>query len=539
MALPRSARRLLPLALVFVTAAAFWPVVTCDFVDWDDQMTVAGNGRMNPPSIENTLRYWRAPAMDIYIPLTYTVWEALAKGAQLPEPDEGGFRLNPYVFHLANLIVHVLTVLAVYGLLKFLLAQPLPAAVGAMLFAVHPVQVESVAWVSGMKDLLCGLFSILAVWQYAAWAKASGHWRFTLATMAYVLAMLSKPTAMVVPAIALVLDLAFNRRGLWRSVSAVLPWLVLAIPCVIVAQWAQPAPQSWAMSPKWARPLFATDALAFYLFKLVWPATLGFDYGRTPKVVLDTGQAYYTWIFPAVLAVALCLARRRAPALAAGAAILVAGLLPVLGLVPFDFQRYSNVADHYLYLPMLGVALAAAWLVARLNRPGVLIASCILLLILAGRTWAQAHVWQNTRTLFAHDLTVNPNSYTSLFRLAADDLAANRLDESIAEARAGLAVCPDDDQAHHNLGMALAKLNRIDEAIAEFREAIRVNPKALRPRRALGDALAYRGRYDKAIEAYQGVLDRQPNDQYARTAMQRVLEMRRRKAATTTTGPSR
>jgi cytochrome c-type biogenesis protein CcmH/NrfG len=545
MALPRSARRLLPLALVVVTAAAFWPVVTCDFVDWDDQMTVAGNGRMNPPSLENTLRYWRAPTMDIYIPLTYTVWEALAAGAQLPQPDEGGFRLNPYVFHLANLTVHVLTVLAVYGLLKFLLVQPLAAAVGAMLFAVHPVQVESVAWVSGMKDLLCGLFSVLAVWQYVVWTRGEGSvvsdrsWRYAVATIAYVLAMLSKPTAMVVPLVAWVLDLTFNRRGVWRSVVTILPWVALAVPCMVVAKRVQPAPQSWAMSPVWARPLFAGDGLAFYLYKLVWPAKLGFDYGRTPKVVLGTARAYYTWVLPAVLGLALFLARRRVPAVAAGAAVFVAGLLPVLGLVPFDFQRYSNVADHYLYLPMLGVGLAAGWVVGRLNRPGVFAASGVILLILAGRSWAQAHVWQNTRTLFAHDLTVNPDSYTSLFRLAADDLAANRLEESIAEARAGLAVYPDDDQAHHNLGMALAKLDRIDQAIAEFREAIRVNPKALRPRRALGDALAYRGRYDEAIEAYQGVLDRQPSDQYARAAMQRVLEMRRRKAATTTTGPSR
>ena len=110
MAHPRQTARFFPIIIILVTAAAFWPAVTCGFVDWDDQFTVAGNARQNPTSAASVVRYWQRPAMDIYIPLTYTVWSILAAGAQVARADEAGWRLNPYVFHFANLTFHVLAV---------------------------------------------------------------------------------------------------------------------------------------------------------------------------------------------------------------------------------------------------------------------------------------------------------------------------------------------------------------------------------------------------------------------------------------------
>jgi hypothetical protein len=156
--------------------------------------------------------------------------------------------------------------------------------------------------------------------------------------------MLAKPTAMVVPIVVIVLEHMVLGREIKQVLRSVWPWLLLAVPCAIAAKLIQPAPHAAdAAAPLWARPLVAMDALAFYLYKLVWPVKLGFDYGRTPAYVRASGLIAWTWLLPAAVALlAWWNWRRGGRAIAAGLLMMVIVLLPVLGLVPFDFQTYSD-----------------------------------------------------------------------------------------------------------------------------------------------------------------------------------------------------
>lgn len=161
----------LPLVfLIIATFAVFAPVCGSEFVAWDDNLNVSKNPSFNPPTIETVAEYWKGPYLDLYIPVTYTIWGLLAAVAQVSVPDAMGIRLNPYVFHTANLLVHLTAVLAAYALLRRLIGRQWPALAGAMLFAIHPLQVEPVAWVTGLKDVLSGMLTIAALWQYVCYA---------------------------------------------------------------------------------------------------------------------------------------------------------------------------------------------------------------------------------------------------------------------------------------------------------------------------------------------------------------------------------
>src|SRR5580692_1666332 len=183
----------LRLLIVATTLCAFAYLISCDFTEWDDSQTVSQNPRLHPPSLHNVGYYWTAAGaqapMGLYIPVTYTFWSFVAAISR-----------NAPFFHAANILLHILAALAMFELLRVLIRHDWAACAGALLFALHPVQVESVAWVSGAKDLLCGLFSLIALWQYTLYAeqRPSKRRHYAIGILCLILAMLSKPTAIVV-----------------------------------------------------------------------------------------------------------------------------------------------------------------------------------------------------------------------------------------------------------------------------------------------------------------------------------------------------
>src|SRR2546421_3044404 len=196
---------LYPLLLAVATILVFGRITTNDFTYWDDAGTIHHNPRLNPPTVRNVLWYWGHSELGLYMPVTYTVWEALAAVARLEAADEFGIALNPWLFHAASLIVHIGSVLLVFHILRRLTARDAASLVGAMLFAIHPIQVEAVAWASGLKDLLCGFFALLAIWQYMRFSDETSQRRwmhYAAALLAFVLSMLSKPTGMLTPILA-------------------------------------------------------------------------------------------------------------------------------------------------------------------------------------------------------------------------------------------------------------------------------------------------------------------------------------------------
>lgn len=505
------------LLLVLATLVVLWPVCTHDFTTWDDYQNVAKNPRLNPPTTDGLLYFWTNlshPYMSIYIPLTYTLWGALAAVGRLDSPDASGVLLNPYLFHAANLLVHLLAVLAAYQLLFVLTKRRWAACAGALLFAVHPVQVEPVAWVAGMKDVLSGLLSLIALWQYVLFAEQNkvdpaarepataraprGY--YTVASVAFVLAMLGKPSAMIVPLAALLLDRFILKRS-WRAIArAIGPWLVLAVLCAFEAKIAQPVALAPDEGRLWARPLFAGAALAFYLYKLVFPASLAVQYHYSPQVLLAGRWIWFAWLVPAAVALIVWLARKRLPWLVAAAGLIVAGTLPVLGFVPFQFERLSLVADHYLYVSMLGPALALAFVLASIRRTRIAGAACAAALVaLAVRSHLQTRHWRDTTTLFTHELAVNPYSEVAYNSLANVAMSAKQPRQAEGLARESIRLQPRQEDAYITLGSALVAEGRPDEALAAYRFATQISPDNPVALSDLAGLLAERGQLEEGI----------------------------------------
>jgi len=470
--------------LVLAVLLTFCRACCYDFVNLDDDQTLVHNPLMNPPTMHSLKVWWSSPCFQLYDPMTATVRGGIALLARVsPDPDTGD-ALNPWVFHTANIATHIAVALLVYQLLLYLRMQPWPACAGALLFAIHPVQVEPVVWITSIKDLLYGMFGLLAVWRFlvslgrtdepteTAADRTGAIWNFSFATLCFVLAMLSKPTAVVLPLVALPLVWLQHRTVPLRAWFDLGIWLALAMPFAIIASLVQPSHYT-PYSTTWQRFLVAGDAIAFYLFKITWPKTLMVYYGRNPAYVVQSGFNRWTWIIPISMIAFLWVNRRRWPPVWAGMCVFVAGLLPVLGLLRFNFQYFSTVADRYLYVPMVGVALIVSWAVARLPRAGGMVAA-LFLLCFAGRSFMQVPYWRDSLTLYHHVLDNDPRS------AAACEGLANSLSDyqqSIEWAQRSIELDPHRCEPYGTLGRALDRLGRTDEALQTFRNGFKMDSR--------------------------------------------------------------
>jgi len=552
--------------VVLAVLLVFWPVCGHQFLIWDDYPAVAANAQLNPVTLQGVLWFWAHPYMSIYIPVTYTFWGVLAAMGRGDVPDANGIWLNPYLFHTANLIVHMLAALAAYGLLLRLTRRAWAACAGALLFALHPVQVEAVAWVAGMKDLLCGMFSLVTLWQYVAFAQtaenastARRRWHYGAAAVAFALALLSKPAAMSLPVAAVAIDRWIVGRS-WRQVAfSAAPWLGMAIPIAVFARIAQPVSFPADGGHVWLRPLLATHALAFYLYKLVFPAKLAVQYHQAPGVIIANRWLYVTWIAPAAVAIAIAAASRSRKWLIAGGVVFLAGVLPVLGLAPFQFEAYSLVSDHYLYTAMLGPAIVVAFVMTSTSPGKAAPITCgVVLGILGARSFVQTWCWRDTQTLFEHNLAVNPVSNAAYENLAAWNLMhkdpakaldqaryAIELDPSRAQPyvtlsnaqlrlgqlnnaiQAGRKACdlaPNNPVALANLAGLLAQANQLDEAIKLARRELQFAPDDAATRMNLAIMLFRKGDRQGAVDQARQAVDQQPGDGVAQTKLGFLLE---------------
>lgn len=535
---------LLTALLIAVTVALFWPVYSFDFV-WDDYVNIVDNPFMANPSWSSVVRFWTKPFFYLYVPLTYTVWVFITRAVSLwnlVEASAGPMAAGPY--HLANLLLHILAVLVVFAILKKLVRRDWPAAAGAMLFAVHPMQIEPVAWVTGLKDVLAGLLSLLAVWQYLSYAvttvavddltagdnidkarKPSGHdatsarrrrIHYGLATAAFALALLAKPAAAMLPAALWVLDRCVIGRSMRDATRSLSGWLLLVLLVMVLAKMAQTEELVTYITPLWFRPLLFADAVGFYLFKLIVPLRLGVDYGRSAEWVVQEGWLEFFWLLPLVLAVFVWFERTRRPWLVPAAGLFVIGIIPVSGLVLFAFQEISVVADRYLYFSMLGPALALASLLSERGGKPALAITAALLSLLAIKSAAQVQLWRDESTLFTHALAVNPRSWLARNNLANDSLKHGKIDEALARFEQVLLQKPQLADTIITVGNILADQGKLDEAVVRYQEALRqalslrLLLSAARAHTELANVFIVRGDVEEATRHYREALRNDP-----------------------------
>jgi protein O-mannosyl-transferase len=541
---PRIAAGLALGLLALAVVVVFAPIVGHELTLWDDSFNLWSNPRMNPPTLESLRYYWTHEAFGLYAPVTYSAWLLLARFAHLPEPSALGVQLDPAYFHAASLVLHVVNATIVWTLLRRVVRDDLAAVAGAAAFALHPVQVETVAWAAGLKDVLSSTLSLVALCLYVTavqiddtrWTRRRAF--FAVATLSFFLALLAKPGAMVVPLIAFLLSVWGLGRPARATALGLWPWVGASLVCAFLVRWTQ-ATHSVVPTPLWARPLLAGDTLTFYAFKLVWPVRLGIDYGWQPLGLLRTAWFYFLWIPSTVLLVWLWRARAARPLVWAGTAIFVAVVFPVLGFVPFLFQSVSHVADHYLYLALLGPALAVAAILARHPTRLVYAVAVVALLALGIRSAMQVKVWKSDTVLFRHAITVNPASHTSWYHLGYAQRLRGELPDAERSLRQAIRLDPRAWEPRHHLASVLLDTGREAESALQMREAIAMRSRepgyseadSLADRIGIGEAFLSAGRPDEAAEEFRAVLRFRPKDGPARFGLLRAETALARQAA--------
>ncbi|MDP8214813.1 MAG: tetratricopeptide repeat protein [Candidatus Euphemobacter frigidus] len=500
----------------------------------DDNIHIYDNPYITLPSLSGTLRLWTRAHQSMYIPLTFTVWLGVASLSRMFSVGIGPHFLDPRLFHLLNLTLHLLNVLLVYVILKALIGsvpvargrgwegerEKVAAALGALLFSLHPVQVEPVIWLSSLKDLLCGFWSLAALWlflRFAGW-EACGKYRgkgwAISATGCFILACFAKPAAVVVPLLAVLL-LTFrsprSRCG-WRGRFLLSPphllaliWLVIAIPFMIAAKVAEGDINLDLVAPLWSRLFIAADAVGFYLGLLFFPWRLGVDYGQTIQVIMGHSWFYFAWLIPVGLVISLWLQRDRRQWLVS-LAVFVTCFLPTVGLIPHGFQNFSTVADRFLYMAMLGPALALAWLLCRYRKRVVIVTGAVIVMLLGVRSIYQRRVWINDVSLCQHTLQLNPNSYYAHDCLGLALVEQGMVEKALPHYRRAIQIKPNYPSAYNNLGVALARQGKYEEALPYFKLVVTNRPEQAEAHNNLGAALARLERYEEAVFHYRSAL---------------------------------
>jgi len=530
--------------LALVMIAIYWPATRHDFVNYDDDLYVTLNVHAQTGlTLENIRWALFNPVNSNWHPLT--VWSHMAD-CQL-------FGLRPWGHHLTSVLLHALNTVLVFLFLRSLTGAVWRSVLVAALFGLHPVHVESVAWVAERKDVLSTCFGLLSLIFYARYAQGSrqhaegrmpqpegrgarsvggppsavllrrtgGRWSFCYLSslFCFALALMSKPMLVTWPFVLLLLDYwpldRFKPSRVWRLLAEKIPFFALAAAVSVatfVVQKQEHAVRTVEDFPLGVRVENALISYGRYLGKLFWPTDLAVFYphpGHWPvgQVLLAGGV---------VVGVSLLLygQRQRWPFLLMGWLWFLGTLVPVIGLVQVGGQA---MADRYTYIPSLGVLVVAVWGAYELTRRwpyqvmalsvagGAAIILCLVL------TRQQLANWQDSETLFRHAIKVTENNYVAHDNLGTVLGQKGQMDEAIREFQEAVRLKPNHANAHCNLGIALDKKGRTDEAIRQFREAVRLQPDHVEAHSNLGRVLDKKGQMDEAMIQFQEAIRLRPD----------------------------
>jgi protein O-mannosyl-transferase len=510
------------LLLAAVTLLAYQPAWNGGFI-WDDDKYITDNELLTAP--DGLWRIWFSlDSPSQYFPLIYTTFRV----------EHALWGLNPAGYHWVNLLFHVANALLVWRILTRL---KVPGAwLAAAIFALHPVQVESVAWITERKNVLMGFFFLLTLLAWIAFINegSTRRWRFySVALVLYALALAAKTTACTLPA-ALFLILWLQKKPVTlQRVLQIVPFFVLGIVTGLLAIWWERYHQGTSralftfLSPI-DRLLVASRAVWFYASKLVWPSNLTFIYPRWD--ISPSHPLGYAWVLAgAVLCVAIYFARRyTGRSVEVATLFFVATLGPVLGFIMLYTFRYTFVADHYQYLACIGpIALVSAGVVRvaaefKKGAPFILSAAVCVVAILTGLTWRQSAMYGDTEALWRTTLATNPGCWMAHNNLGLVYRHKGAVDEAIAHYHAALEMRPDSAEIYFNLGSALLEKGQIDEATRHFQKALELSPSYM-THKGLGVSFAKGGKIDAAILHFQEALRLQPHDPQAHADLAAAL----------------
>jgi tetratricopeptide (TPR) repeat protein len=540
--------RLIYLALTVITLALFWQVTRHEFLNYDDYRYVTGNPRVQGGLAPDAI-LWAFTANDAsnWHPLT---WLSHMLDVQL-------YGLDPRGHHLTNLLLHLADTLLLFAVLKRMTGAVWRSAFVAALFAVHPLHVESVAWVAERKDVLSTLFWILTMWAYLRYVERPNLNGYLQVVFAFALGLMAKPMLVTLPFVLLLLDywpLKRMRVGGGRLEAG--GRKVEAIASNLKPQTGRPAslqpPTSnlfglfvekmplfflsaassvmTYVSQSRGGAIYASEALGFgvrvenailsyvrYIGKMIWPVGLSAFYPH-PGEAISIWQVVGSALMIAGVTILVLKQAERRPYLAVGWFWYLGTLVPVIGVLQVGGQA---MADRYTYVPLIGLFILIVWGIADLTAgwsrraaPIGVFAGVVLTALMA-LSWVQIGYWRNDATLFRHALEVTTGNYIAHDSLGFALIQQGKVEEGIAHYREAFRINPKVELTSYNLAAALVQQGKVEEGIGYYQRALRIHPDNETTRNSLGAALAEQGKLEAAISQYREALRINPDFEMA------------------------
>lgn len=502
------------LFLVIATFSVYWQVQNHEFINYDDELYVTENCHVRTGLTRENI-FWA------FVSTSAANWHPLTWLSHMLDCEI--YWLNPSGHHWTSLEFHIANTLLLFLILRWMTGTLWQSALVAALFALHPLHVESVAWIAERKDVLSTFFWMLTIGAYIRYVKHPALNRYVLVIFVFILGLMSKPMLVTLPFALFLLDFwplgrlrpGKDARGrVYGLVREKIPLFMLSAVSSVVTllmQGSAGAIQSFEILPLKVRVVNALGSYAGYIIKMLWPHHLAVFYPHTG--MLPAWQIAGSVILLVFISILVACMRQKRPWLIVGWLWYLGTLVPVIGLVQMGSQA---MADRYTYVPLIGPFIMIAWglsdLMAQYRcRRTVLIASSVAVFsILMVCTWFQVRRWQNSVTLFEHTIRVTTNNSTAHNNLGVAFARRGRFEEAIAQYGEALRIKPDYANAHNNLGIVLSCQEKFEEAISHYTRAIQIRPEYAEAHNNLGVAFTRTGKLKEAIDHFHETLKLDP-----------------------------
>jgi protein O-mannosyl-transferase len=524
--------------LVATTWIVFGQTLGHEFVNYDDQNYVYENAKLTS-GLSTAALVWA------FTHVHAQNWHPLTTISHMLDCQFYGLRADGH--HFTNVLLHTIAVILLFLVLREMTGALWRSAFVAAVFAIHPLRVESVAWVAERKDVLSGVFFMLTLAAYVRYVRAPSVARYLAVALLFALGLMSKPMLVTLPFVLLLLDYwplnrirtsdirrhkggaesaTFENQRLGRLIVEKIPLLALSAVSSIVTILAQKQAIGWIEQLPFAwRVNNAVVSYIIYLWQMLWPVKLAVFYPH-PENRLSLGEIILTFaLLVTVTATALAL-RKKHPYIMTGWSWYLIMLVPVIGVMQVGWQAR---ADRYTYLPQIGLYILVTWTVADLSvswprqREILGVLAALILGVFSWGAWIQTSYWRNSETLWTHALAVTSNNDVAQNNLGIILLGRGRVDEAIARFQMAVDLRPENAPAQDNLAKALLRKGQVDEAMAHYYKLLQIQPDNLEARNILGTVLFQQGRVKDAIGQWEESLVIEPGNGNARSNLAWVL----------------
>jgi len=507
--------------LIIITFSVYWQTKTFDYINFDDNDYITENRHVQAGlSMGNIAWAFTTTHTGPWIPLT---WLSYMFGVQL-------YGMSPGWHHLTNVFFHITNVLLLFFILNQTTQAIWKSCLVAVLFALHPIHVESVAWISERKDVLSTFFFLLTILGYYRYVKQPAVANFLLTLLLFAFSLMAKPMVVTLPFVLILLDYwplkrfptnqskpsRFKTKG--RHIKYLMiekvPFLILSLIVSLITFLSHQdigSLGSWKEFPFLDRIANSLASYTKYIGKMIWPNKLAVLY---PYAQISLWEMISSFVFIAVVSWYAIRKRHEQPYFIVGWLWYLGTLVPVIGLVNWGSQA---MADRFVYIPFIGLYIIASWGISGLLTkwiqrkiwfvvPTIVIASTLSIL-----SWQQVGHWENSVTLFENSLKKTRNNYIIHNNLGVTLELEEQTEKAIEHYRQALKIKPDYADAHNNIGFALSKIEQMGKAIEHYQQALKKRPNYDKAHNNMGNALYKLDRFDEAIEHYSKALKIKPD----------------------------